>query len=105
MATTQRVSCNSMKSDAEALSVALKDIPKTIEQLQVSMRNLAQCWEGPAWAAFQMQVNRDIQNMLEVYEKSGRTAKRSWKRTGYLSENRIWRVYGSEKNLDLVDSG
>ena len=68
MATTQRVSCNSMKSDAEALSVALKDIPKIIEQLQVSMRNLAQCWEGPAWAAFQMQVNRDIQNMLEVYE-------------------------------------
>lgn len=57
-----------MKADAESLSEALKDIPKTIELLQGSMRNLMQCWDGPAWAAFQTQVNKDIQKMQEVYQ-------------------------------------
>lgn len=99
MATTQRVSCNSMKSDAEALSVALADIPKTIEQLQVSMRNLAHCWEGPAWAAFQMQVNKDIQTMQEVYEQlvklqkglgSGRDIYLKTEYKAYMDLKKIW---------------
>ena len=64
----QRISCQSMKRDAEQLSEILKDIPETIEELRVSMRKLSQCWEGPAWATFQTQLNKDIQNMLEVYE-------------------------------------
>ncbi len=67
MADVQRVSCDSMKRDSESLSEALRDIPQTIDRLQASMRKLSQCWEGPAWEAFQMQVNRDIQNMYEVY--------------------------------------
>ena len=68
MANEQRVSCNSMKNDAESLSKTLKNIPRTIDQLQVSMRNLFRCWEGPAWEAFQTQVNNDIQYMYEVYQ-------------------------------------
>lgn len=68
MANTQRISCKTMKSDAEALSMALKSIPQEIEQLQVSMRNLAGCWEGPAWEAYQVQINKDIRNMYEVYQ-------------------------------------
>lgn len=68
MANIQRVSSKGMKKDGEDFSAALKDIPQTIDQLQISMRNLAQCWEGPAWEAFQGQVNRDIQNMHETYQ-------------------------------------
>lgn len=68
MADIQRVSCPQMKKDAEDLDRVLKNIPQTINQLQVSMRNLAVCWDGPAWEAFQTQVNRDIQNMNEVYK-------------------------------------
>lgn len=45
-----------------------KKRPSVIEELRVSMRKLSQCWEGPAWATFQTQLNKDIQNMLEVYE-------------------------------------
>ena len=69
MASVQRVSCRSMRADAEALSKALERIPKNIELLQGSLRNLMRCWDGPAWAAFQTQVNTDIQNMQEVYQK------------------------------------
>lgn len=69
MAEIQRVSCQAMKRDAEQLSEILKDIPETIEELRVSMRKLAQCWEGPAWATFQTQMNKDIQSMLEVYDR------------------------------------
>lgn len=68
MAGVQKVSCNRMKADAEALQSELKNIPKTIEQLAASMQKLSQCWEGPAWAAFQNQVNSDVQNMNEVYK-------------------------------------
>jgi uncharacterized protein YukE len=68
MGNVLKVSCKEMKNDAEALSAALTKIPETIEQLQISMRKLYQCWEGPAWEAFQVQVNKDIQNMYEVYE-------------------------------------
>ena len=67
MANIQRVSCRSMKNDAEALSRALKNIPQTIDQLQVSMRNLSRCWDGPAWEAFQTQMNKDIQDMRDLY--------------------------------------
>ncbi len=68
MANIQRVSCENMIKDAETLSTALKDIPQTISQMQTSLKNLASCWEGPAWAAFQEQVNKDIENMNEVYQ-------------------------------------
>lgn len=69
MASVQRVSCRSMQADAEVLSKALERIPKNIELLQGSLRNLMRCWDGSAWAAFQTQVNTDIQNMQEVYQK------------------------------------
>lgn len=68
MGTTQKVSCESMKTDAESIAEALKEIPDIIEQLQVSMKNLAHCWEGAAWAAFQEQVNKDLQNIQETYQ-------------------------------------
>lgn len=68
MADTLRVSCRSMEKDAEELAETLKDIPAAIEQMRISMRNLYHCWEGPAWAAFQTQVNKDLQNMEEVYQ-------------------------------------
>lgn len=68
MADIQRVSCNTMKRDAEALEAVLKKLPKEIERMQASMRNLAHCWEGPAWQVYQHQVNEDIQNMTEVYK-------------------------------------
>ena len=68
LADIQRISCKSMQNDAEELEAILKRIPKIIEQLQVSMRKLSSCWNGPAWENFQHQVNKDIQNMNELYE-------------------------------------
>lgn len=69
MADIQRVSCGQMKRDAQELQTELKNIPKIIEQLEASMNRLAQCWEGPAWTAFQNQVSSDIQNMNKVYRE------------------------------------
>lgn len=68
MADKQRISCDSMKKDAQNLEVALKNIPQMMEAMRVSMRKLANCWEGPAWEAFQIQVNKDIKQMDELYE-------------------------------------
>lgn len=57
-----------MKNDSEALAALLKQLPVTIDRLQVSMRNLSHCWEGPAWEAYQHQVTRDIQNLQEMHK-------------------------------------
>lgn len=68
MADKQRISCNSMKKDAQDLEAALKNIPQTVESIRASMRKLSSCWEGPAWENFQMQINKDIEQMNEIYE-------------------------------------
>lgn len=62
-----RVSCSAMKSDGEKLAAELKEIPQIIERLHNSVKSLAACWDGPAWASYQNQVNKDIENMKEVY--------------------------------------
>ena len=67
MAGIQKVSCESMKRDAATLAEILGKMPKTIEQLHISLKNLARCWEGPAWNAYQNQVNQDIQEIYEIY--------------------------------------
>ena len=64
----QKISCKSMQKDAEELEMVLKNLPQTIEQLQVSMRKLSSCWNGPAWENFQFQVNKDIQNISVLYK-------------------------------------
>lgn len=69
MANYQEIRCNKMQQDAMELSEALTNIPATIEQLQITMRNLSRCWEGAAWAAFQTDVNKNIKNMEETYKK------------------------------------
>ena len=68
MANIQKISCNSMKKDAQELEGVLKNIRQIIEQLQVSMRRLSYCWDGPAWSAFQLQINNDIQEMKDLYQ-------------------------------------
>lgn len=69
MADKQKISCGSMKRDAEELETLLKNVPQLMETIKISMRKLANCWEGPAWETFQVQVNKDIQNMNDVYIK------------------------------------
>lgn len=63
-----RVSISRMKNSGEELAVDIEKIPQVVRELEDSMRRLGACWEGPAWLAFQQQVEMDILNILELYD-------------------------------------
>lgn len=63
-----KVSINRMKNDADDLQDYAEKIPKFVNELESAMKSLGECWDGPAWIAFQQQVKSDILNMLDVYE-------------------------------------
>lgn len=63
-----KVSVSRMKEDGERLHIQTERIPQFVRELESSMRSLGTCWEGPAWIAFQQQVESDIINMLDTYD-------------------------------------
>lgn len=63
-----KVSISRMKEDGEQLHTQIEQIPQFVRELEAAMKSLGSCWEGPAWVAFQQQVESDIINMLDVYD-------------------------------------
>lgn len=63
-----KVSVPKMKNDGEQLHADIEKIPQFVRELDASMKALGTCWDGPAWAAFQQQVESDILNMLDMYD-------------------------------------
>ena len=61
-----KVSVPKMKRNAEQLQANVDKIPQFVNSLDASMKNLGACWEGPAWIAFQQQVESDILYLLDV---------------------------------------
>lgn len=63
-----KVSVPRMKNDGDQLYADIEKIPQFVRELDDAMRDLGTCWEGPAWIAFQQQVESDILNMLDMYD-------------------------------------
>ena len=68
MANYVKVSVPRMKDDGEELHNQIEQIPNFVRELEAAMQSLGTCWEGPAWIAFQQQVESDILNMLDMYD-------------------------------------
>lgn len=90
------VSIPRMKGMGDGLHADIEKIPQFINELDDSMRNLGQCWEGPAWMTFQQQVESDILNVLDVYD---------WMRRFLQALSEGEKIYGTcEKNTyDFID--
>lgn len=91
-----KVSVPNMKRDGERLHTGAEQIPKFVRELEGAMRSLGTCWEGPAWIAFQQQVESDILNMLDVYD---------WMRRYLQALSDAEKVYGSceEQSYECVE--
>ena len=63
-----KVSVPKMKSDSEELHAKIEKIPQFVHELDASMKALGDCWTGYSWEAFQMQMETDIVNMLDLYD-------------------------------------
>ena len=63
-----KVSVPKMNGDCEKLQADFQKIPDVIHDLEDAIKRLGTCWEGPAWIAFQQQVQTDINNMYELCE-------------------------------------
>lgn len=62
-----KISANNLKSDAEKIEELKETIPVLIDELEVSMRQLSNCWEGPAWGAYQKNVAEHIEMLTDIY--------------------------------------
>lgn len=91
-----KVSIPKMKSDGDQLHADIEKIPQFIRELDGAMKTLGTCWEGPAWIAFQQQVESDILNMLDVYD---------WLRKFLQELSEAEKIYGTceEKSYDYID--
>ena len=90
-----KVSVPRMKNDGEKLQKGFESIPQMIEKLDVSMAKLAQCWKGPAHSVFREQVEKDITNMLDVYQ---------WMKKFLEAHGEAQKVYGNceQKTFDCI---
>lgn len=61
------VSGSRMGQDRQKISDELNRIGDEIGRLGDAMAMLADCWEGPAWNAFQNKVASEIEEMKEIY--------------------------------------
>ena len=91
-----KVSVPKMKIDWERLQTEVEKIPEFISELDSSMKGLSQCWDGPAWVAFQQQVESDIVNMLDVYD---------WLRILVTTMSDVEKIYGDseERSYSCVE--
>lgn len=62
-----KISTNTLKRDAEKIEEIKECIPVLIEELEASMRQLSNCWEGSAWGAYQKNVAEHIEMLTDIY--------------------------------------
>lgn len=71
MAISMKISVSSIKNDASKIENDLSSIPALIDELEKSMGQLAQCWEGQAWDVYQTNIALDIEILTEIYRYMG----------------------------------
>ena len=67
MAQTIRVSVSNMERDKNNIAEDLKGMENDIRELKDAMQELASCWEGPSWNAFQNELDQSIVEMEDVF--------------------------------------
>lgn len=98
MSSVIKVSAQRMTKDGEAIAASADSIAEDIRSLAAAMKNLSACWEGPAWNAFQNEVNLSLGDMEEVckffslYLEELNDAKKVYRRCETENRNRIRRV-------------
>lgn len=75
MAERLKVSVGKIRNDAEQVKKHIDSIPTLIKELEQSMEQLAQCWEGRAWVEYQNNVARYIEYLTEIYQHMGEFTK------------------------------
>lgn len=63
-----KVSASSMKRDADRMNELRKSIPALVNELDISMKQLSSCWDGPAWSTYQANVAYYIEILTEIYD-------------------------------------
>ena len=66
-----KVSVGRIRNDAAQIENEIDSIPALIKELEQSMAQLAQCWEGQAWLEYQNNVARYIEILTEIYQYMG----------------------------------
>ena len=74
MANFIKMNANKLKKDGEDVKDLNETIPILVDELQGAMSDLANCWEGPAWAGYQENMAHYIDLLREMYEYMGRFA-------------------------------
>ncbi|MBO5030833.1 MAG: WXG100 family type VII secretion target [Lachnospiraceae bacterium] len=66
-----RISTRSLRSDADRVKELNDALPGLVKELEESMQQLSNCWEGLAWAGFQQTTAYYIEVLTEVYQYMG----------------------------------
>lgn len=75
MGESLKVSVSMIKNDAAKVENCIDAIPTLIKELEQSMAQLAQCWEGQAWLEYQNNVARYIEYLTDIYQHMGEFTK------------------------------
>ena len=70
-----KISVNRLKNDAAKVENYIEAIPTLIKELEQSMDQLAQCWEGQAWLEYQNNVALYIEILTDIYNHMGEFTK------------------------------
>lgn len=62
-----KVSTGSMVRDAKRLKELSDSIPRLVHELEGAMGELAGCWDGAAWMAYQEKVAEYVDSLTEIY--------------------------------------
>lgn len=66
-----KISVSRLKRDAALVENYIDSIPTLIKELEQSMDQLAQCWDGQAWLEYQNNVALYIEILTEIYRYMG----------------------------------
>lgn len=69
-----KVSAGLLERDAEKINELKNSIPVLVNELNDSMTQLSNCWEGPAWSSYQANVAYHIEVLTEIYDYLSRYA-------------------------------
>lgn len=85
-----KVSANSIKKDAERIEELKEAIPTLMNELEAAMNQLAGCWEGVAWAAYQKNVADHMEMLSDIYDYMSRytvSMQEAGKNYGYAEQD------------------
>ena len=67
-----KVSTSKLRSEADRIEELKETIPTLMNELEAAMQQLAGCWEGPAWGAYQQNVAHHMEMLSDIYDYMSR---------------------------------